>query len=178
MSSGKFVVRLDPHDHALLKEEALSKNVSLNQLCRQKLALKPSASFEEQAVSVIRTEFPESVGVLIYGSYARSQFGFGSDIDVMVLIEDQPSREFYVRWDRHVASRVDHRISPAFSRLDTNADPTGLWFELALDARVLWQKNLNVSRHLAELRHRIASGQYRRSFIHGQPYWQKVKVEK
>lgn len=45
------------------------------------------------------------------------------------------------------------------------------WAEAAVDALVMFERDLEVSRWLAGVRRRIVAGQLVRREAHGQPYW-------
>ena len=48
------------------------------------------------------------------------------------------------------------------------------WAEIATDGFVVFERDRQVLRLLAQIRSRIASGGLVRRFVHGQPYWTEV----
>lgn len=149
------------------------RNLSLNELCVQKLTLDLDQAGTQSALRFIRNAFEAEglAAVALYGSQARGEASTDSDIDILLILSRPASRRDYLRWDEEVAPRIDPRISPAFVQWKPESRPSGLWLEIALDAKILWLKDPEIEYRLRELRNQIASGRFQRSYAHGQPYW-------
>jgi predicted nucleotidyltransferase len=115
-------------------------------------------------------------GVLLFGSVARGEQRESSDIDVMIVVgEDLPlTRSLYERWDRGLEGIASDRFSPHFVHLPGTLEEAGsIWFEAAVDAVVLFDKEGRISRFLIKLRRSMADGELQRRMVYGHPYWIK-----
>jgi predicted nucleotidyltransferase len=175
--SGKFVLRIDPGLHAALRAAAEASGSSLNEYCARKLASPgwggdPAASAViERAASLFGSGL---VGVLVFGSWARGEATEGSDVDVLVVVgaDVELSRALYRAWDTRPLTWDGRRVEAHVARLPARgARLTSLWAEAAVDGVVLYDRGLELSRRLAEVRDRIAAGELVRRRVHGQPYW-------
>jgi predicted nucleotidyltransferase len=177
LPSGRFVLRIEPGLHALLRDAAERSGVSLNEYCARKLALAAGSSSAPATEVVTRAAAmlgDELVGVVAFGSWAREELTRGSDVDVLVIVEPQVAitRELYRRWDAAPLRWGSHPVEPHFVRLPASvARLSGLWAEAAVDGVVLYDRDLSVSRRLVEVRNRIVAGEIVRRRVHGQPYW-------
>lgn len=177
LPSGRFVLRIDPRLHAALREAADAADLSLNEYCARKLA-SPGAAVEgaateavERAVEVVG---PDLVGVVAFGSWARDELTDRSDVDLLVILDPETplERELYWEWDASPLRWEGHRVEPHFVHLPRPcARISGLWAEAAVDGVVLFERDLQVSRRLVEIRRRIVAGELVRRRSHGQPYW-------
>jgi predicted nucleotidyltransferase len=181
VASGKFVLRLPTGVHEALRREASRRGLSLNGLCRQVLvehvqnASRPGQSDNESPlVEKIRDLIGEPlVGVVLFGSVARGDSREGSDVDLLVVLDEgQPvARELYSRWDDHFGA---DKHSPHFVLLPPNTAAVGsLWIEAAVDGVVYYDRAGKVSRFLGEIRRMIADGRLSRRLAYGLPYWVK-----
>lgn len=85
---------------------------------------------------------------------------------------DELSRGLYREWDASPLTWESRRLEAHFVHLpEAGGRLTSLWAEAAVDGVVLYDRGLEVSRRLVELRDRIASGEMIRHRVHGQPYW-------
>jgi len=77
------------------------------------------------------------------------------------------------RWDAGPALRWDgHEVTPHFVHLPSGSERiSGLWAEVALDGLVLFERELAVSRYLADVRRRILHGELSYRVAGGQSYW-------
>ncbi len=191
--SGKFVIRMPAALHYQLKEEARRSGKSLNQLCVAKLKAneQPFAGFGQamdQAVmisdsvtgEIVRRWHGDLVGLILFGSAARGDATDDSDIDLLLVVKPEVKieRGLYRLWDefsRECASASDcGRISPHFVSLPVSVrEAGGLWYEVALDGIVLWERDRRVSRFLASVREALGQGKILRRMLHGSPYWIK-----
>lgn len=181
--SGKFVLRLPPDLHEALQRQSAAKGVSLNELCKNKLAelLVPTApagsSYASLVASIRRLPF-DLEAIVLFGSTARGEAESSSDVDLLLVLPSHvaPTRSMYALWDdRFVgpfAPRENLKLTPHFVALPQSIESSGsLWFEVSLDGNLLWEKNNATSAWLAKLRAEIAAGRVHRRFSHGQPYW-------
>jgi hypothetical protein len=187
--SGKFVLRIPSPLHRKLKEEARSKGQSLNALCVHKLqnpASSALASTSAPAIGPAQEYLPEIVhhwrdelvGVVLFGSAARGEATEASDIDLLLVVNPKVSiaPSLYRRWEEWQAAncRSPNSVSPQFVRIPQNVfDAGGLWYEVAVDGHILWERDFLVSRFLSAIREEMARGRIRRGMVHGSPYWVK-----
>lgn len=175
--SGRFVLRIDPGLHATLREAAREAGVSLNDYCARKLAAPgadvtgPAADVVSRASTRLRAAL---LGVVAFGSWARDDLAEGSDVDVLVVVDANVEivRSLYRSWDEQPVTWDGRRVEVHFVHLpNPDGPPSGLWAEAAVDGVVLFERDFVVSRRLAAVRRRIASGAVSRKRVHGQPYW-------
>jgi hypothetical protein len=181
-SSGRFVLRIDPGLHGALREAARAAGVSLNEYCARKLAT-PTFGFEgleftieavQRAAAVVGGHL---IGLAAFGSWTREELHDESDIDLLVVVEDELrlSRDLYLAWDEAPIWWNGHRVEPHFVHLpDLERTTLGLWAEAAVDAIILFTRDLTLPSRLARVRNDIAAGRIVRRVVHGQPYWTEV----
>lgn len=174
--SGRFVLRVDPGLHALLADAARRAGISLNDYCVRKLTqpgepMRPAAEIVGRAAELFGATLG---GVVAFGSWARDELAGTSDLDVLVVVDADTAitRDLYRRWDAVPLGWNGHPVEAHFVHLPPRgARVSGLWAEAAVDGAVLFDRDLSVSRRLAEIRHRIVAGELVRHWAHGQPYW-------
>jgi len=176
-ASGRFVLRIDPGLHVLLRSEAAAQGLSLNEHCARILAA-PGAGGDAAAAAVIRAVRQRAgaalVGVVAYGSWSRGELADTSDIDLLVVLESSVpiTRSLYHAWDdpplhwglRGVDIHLVHLPEPA-------AEISSTWAEASTEGVVLFERGLDLSRGLIHIRQRIAAGELERHSVQGQPYW-------
>lgn len=176
-ASGRFVLRIEPELHAALRAAAGEAGLSLNDYCRRKLMMPgsqvsgPGTEVVSSAIAVVGGAL---LGVVAFGSWARGELTGRSDVDILVIVSAEVSirRALYRAWDANPLTWGGHPVEPHFVHLpDASGRISGLWAEVAVDGAVLFERGLEVSRHLAALRRRIVEGGLVRREIHGQPYW-------
>lgn len=176
-ASGRFLLRLDPELHEALRTSADAEGVSLNTYCARRLAAPPGIASGELAPAVARAtqQFGvDLVAVVAYGSWARGEAGPDSDLDLLIVLKPGVAitRSLYREWDEAPLTAYCLSVEPSMVGLPSPELPvTGLWAEVAVDGIVLFDPDLIVSRHLAAVRRRIASGEIIRRSGAGQPYW-------
>ncbi|HSF18974.1 MAG TPA: nucleotidyltransferase domain-containing protein [Vicinamibacteria bacterium] len=181
-ASGRFVLRIRPGVHAALREAAADAGISLNDYCAGRLVLPiGSPSAYAGAASVVEraaTLFGERLlGVAAFGSWARGELSEASDVDVLVVVENEVAltRTLYRTWDEtpiHWGSQI---VEPHFVHLPpSEATVSGLWCEVAVDGVVLFERGMRLSARLVRVRHDIVAGRIVRKLVHGQPYWAEV----
>ena len=180
-ASGRFVLRLDPGLHLQLREEARDKGLSLNEFCVRKLAQPgfPQEGPASAAVGRAKSLVGEAlVGVVLFGSWVRNEARSDSDVDLLLVLEEGTPvrRGLYRSWDGDPVTWKGHDLEPHFVHLpEVGSRLSGLWAEVAIDGRVLFEKELRVSRRLMGFRREVASGRISRREIHGQSYWAEAE---
>jgi len=152
---------------------------SLNEYCGRKLAAPVGelSAFEDAAAAVKRAAVVAGdalVGVVAFGSWARSELHDASDIDLLVVLDRsvELSRELYRRWDEEPVLGDGRPVEPHFVTLpEPSAPAVGLWAEAAVDGIVLFARDLELQAQLAAIRRDLIEGRVVRKRIHGQPYW-------
>jgi len=180
LPSGRFVLRIDPRLHAALRDRASEAGASLNEYCARVLAFPgdgiegPAAEVVSQAVALVGTPL---LGVAAFGSWARRELGQGSDVDLLIIVEEGfgIGRDLYRSWDESPVLWDGHPVEPHFVHLPSAGTRlSGMWAEVAVDGVVLFERGFVLSRRLVEFRQVIASGRLLRRRSHGQPYWVEV----
>lgn len=174
--SGRFVLRMDPGLHATLKRAARETDLSLNEYCVRKLATPgavqtgAAADAVERAAALLGAHL---VGVIAFGSWARGELVEGSDVDLLVVVDDEVevTRDLYREWDRAPIRWNGRRAEPHFARLAEPRLRAGVWAEVAVEGVILFERGLELSRRLVDLRRQIVAGRWIRRRAHGQPYW-------
>lgn len=176
-ASGKFVLRIDPVLHGVLRDDATAAGLSLNDWCGRTLAA-PGAGGVDAALGVVlslRSRLgSDLVGVVVYGSFARGALATGSDVDLLVVLRaDVPiTRSLYRDWEGALPAWNGREIDLHFVHLPTPTDQVpGSWAEAAVCGIMLYDRDLAVSRRLIGIRERIAAGALVRRMSQGQPYW-------
>ena len=180
-ASGRFVMRIPPSLHARARERARQQQMSLNEYCHRALEsytevsgakTKAASSSEELWVNhAKRVVCEQLLSVIVFGSTARGEARSTSDIDLLVVTETAVAiqRKLYESWDEIAASNF---VNPHFVHLPPTVDEAGsLWFEVAMDGIVLFEKGRRVSRFLSELRRAVAEGLIERKTAYGHGYW-------
>ncbi len=189
----KLLVRLPSRLRDDLKALAASRETTLNAVCRESLenalapppASSPAVSPAIAALGPILSSAlePDLDAVILFGSQARGQVRPGSDTDLLLCLArgTKLTRELYHRWDAIARSHpreISDRISPHFALLPSSPEQAGaLWFEVAIDGIVLWDRRLAVSRFLVHLRRHLLSDRAVRKSSYGIPYWVKANAK-
>ena len=177
--SGRFLLRLEAQIHVRLQTAARGLGISLNEYCTRRLIVPgPALLMDEGARAAVDrslTQFSESlVGVLVFGSYARTDAAATSDVDLLVVVDSSVplTRTLYREWDANPPVWISRTIDPHFVHLpaDVRAIP-GALCEAAIDGVVLFERDGVLTRLLAAVRGDIATGRLVRRSVHGQPYW-------
>jgi predicted nucleotidyltransferase len=174
--SGQFVLRIEPGLHAALRQAAAAAGLSLNEYCGRKLA-SPGTVAGPAARSVARAAEVAGdslVGIVAFGSWARGTAGIESDVDLLIVLDRQLqiTRQLYSAWDEEPLVWDGHPVEPHFVQMgDIDTRASGLWAEVAIDGVVLFERNLEISRRLVEVRRQIAAGRLVRHTVGGQGYW-------
>lgn len=189
-ASGKFVLRLPPRLHSILRERSIKKGVSLNRFCsdiletsQRKAASSPPPTADEMLIprslvlSCREAWKDELLGLALFGSAARGEMRGGSDVDLLIVLRPtaELSRQRYADWDKLSAPLLgEAEINPQFVRLHEEAlDAGGLWYEVAIDGKILYEWDFEITRFLGKIRDAMARGEISRKISHGHPYWVK-----
>jgi len=188
-----MILRIPSSLHQRLKEEARSADLSLNKHCITLLGQRTRdtsaegvatsltlaagrsrrmAPLHDLSARVLETWKGDLEGLVLFGSFARGRQTANSDIDLLVVLNRSVTldRDVYSRWQLH---RIDGReVAPLIVRIPGIGERIGgLWFEVALDGIVLYDRDLHLSRFLSHVRDLVAGGRVRRMVTHGHPYW-------
>ncbi len=166
----------------MLRRAAAESRLSLNDYCARKLAapLGNLAAVADASRTVSRSAelFGDHlIGVAAFGSWVRREAVEGSDIDVLVVVDQDVAitRGLYRMWDEEPIRWEGRPTEPHFVQLPPPGTiAAGLWAEVALDALVLFERGLALSAHLARVRRDIVAGRIVRRTVHGQPYWMEA----
>jgi hypothetical protein len=177
--SGRFLLRIGPGLHAALRGAASAAGQSLNEYCSRKLAAPVGelSAFEGAAAAVARAASVAGdslIGVVGFGSWARSELHDASDIDLLIVVERsvELSRGLYRRWDEEPVIWNRRPLEPHFVTMPESSVPAvGLWAEAAVDGIVLFARGLDLQARLAAIRRDLIEGRVVRKTAHGQPYW-------
>ena len=188
-----LILRIPPSLHRQLKGEAHAADLSLNKHCRALLSRRAGGDaasgsavsvtlgaggsrravpLQDLSARVLETWGSDIEGLALFGSFARGRETADSDIDLLVVLGSSVTldRDVYSRW--HLGKFEGREVAPLFVQIPGKGERIGgLWFEVALDGIVLFDRDLYLSRFLSRVRDLIASGQVRRMVTHGHPYW-------
>lgn len=182
------MLRTDPALHRRLKAAAERQGLSLNEFCGRALAAslspRPASSSGEDALqAALRDEYGENlVGVALFGSAARGELTAGSDLDLLIAIQERPERALYRRWDESPAIQgalrsFDREVTPQFVQLPEGLEDAGsLWLECAVEGRLLWDPGHRMHAVFCRLRRAMLEGRFERATSHGHPYWIRKKA--
>jgi predicted nucleotidyltransferase len=177
-ASGRFVLRAGSGLHGALRAAAREQGLSLNEYCVRRLAAPGPAIALPAAEAAVRWATGalgrNVVGVVLFGSWARDEATAGSDVDLLVVLDEQAplTRQLYRLPGASDLVWGERPLEPQFAHLPPVGEIAGgLWAEVALDGLVLFERELRLSRRLARIRRDIAEGRLVRRTAHGQPYW-------
>lgn len=180
-ATGKFVIRMPPSLHATLRRESARRGMSLNKLCVDSIrssierrgGVPASPTGSDAWLAKARRLWGEDLrGVVLFGSVARGEEREGSDVDLLVVIEDRlpVTRSLYTQWDAE--GEADAVLNPHLVHLPADERAAGsLWLEVALDGIVLYDADGALARFLSRLRRAIASGAFESRVANGHRYW-------
>jgi hypothetical protein len=122
-------------------------------------------------------------GIVLFGSKARGDAWDSSDTDLLLCLARgaELNRTLYSRWDEIVdrsGGEIPESVSPHFAILPESAELAGsLWFEVATDGIVLWDRRMAVSKFLGAVRRYLLEGHVARKTTYGVPYWVRTDAE-
>ncbi len=177
--SGRFVLRVGPEFHARLRDAAREAGLSLNAYCVERLSapsigLAPREAPTGPVTRALDRFGRDVIGVAAFGSWARGDDVAGSDLDLLVVLEDRVplTRSLLRTWDESPVEWDGKRVEPQLAHLPPpGRTVAGLWGEVAIDGIVLHDPSLRLSVRLARVRRDVAEGRIVRRTAHGQPYW-------
>lgn len=192
-SLATLILRIPSALHRQLKHDARWAETSLNKHCLRLLSGGTTGSLERgsgltpsfTADISLRTDALQDLsarvadmlgeeidGLVLFGSLARGQESASSDVDLLIILNKSVAldRDVYSRW--RFGKFSGREIAPLFVQIPADGERIGgLWFEVALDGIVLFDRGLHVTRFLSRVRNLIASGRVRMKITHGHPYW-------
>lgn len=180
--SGRFLLRIDPGLHALLKASARDLGLSLNDYCARKLTLPvDAAALADDGPAVVRRAVGLYgsclAGVVVFGSWARGEAADSSDVDLLVVLDRRLplTRSLYAAWDAESATWDGRTVEVHLAHLPERGEaPSSIWAEVALDGLVVYERGRALSARLGDVRREIAAGRFVRRVAQGQPYWTRV----
>lgn len=164
-----------PSLHATLGEAARTAGLSLNEYCIRRLAT--AGPCHDDAVELISRAVTAAreglVAIVLHGSWARGDATAESDVDVLIVVDSSVrlSRALYRVWDAEPVSWDGRPVDAHFVPTPDDDALSGLWAEVAINGRVLFDRDGRVPAHLVRVRRAIAEGRIIRRVVHGQPYW-------
>lgn len=178
--SGRFLLRIEPALHRQLRAAAQGAGLSLNEYCARRLA-QPTGSVSSETSTVVARAggvYGEAlIGVAAFGSWARGRAGVGSDVDLLMVVEERVriDRRAYTVWDAEPVTLDGRPVDVHVVHLPPEgAGASGLWAEVALEGLILFERDYRLSRRLVPIRRAIAEGRLVRRRVHGQTYWVEV----
>jgi predicted nucleotidyltransferase len=188
-----LLLRIPSALHQRLKQQARSADLSLNKHCLALLSGKAmhnsqaassgsltlasgagcrAALLQDLSARVLETWVDDIEGLVLFGSFARRRETSRSDIDLLIVLRGSVDfdRDIYERWQiREFGGR---EVAPLFVHIPGEGERIGgLWFEVAIEGIVLFDRELQLSRFLSQVRNVIADGRVKRMVTHGHPYW-------
>lgn len=172
-------LRLEPALIGNLKKLSEKDGLSLNAYCSS--ALERSISRDIGIVSsrydsVVRDAkdfFGDHLrAVILFGSKARGDSTSESDTDFLFVVDNEVriQRATYTNFEN--SKTLADEVSIHIVNLPLSYEAlSGLWCEIALEGIMLFDKNLNVSGFLLEIRRMILEGVYLARYSHGHRYW-------
>jgi len=174
----RVLLRMPVELHASLAKKAAAAGLSFNEFCVRRLASSSLEDWNPARTLVVRRAqavFGDRlVGVIAIGSWSRGEAASDSDIDVLMVIDQSVplTRELYRVWDEAPVELDGREVDPHFLHLPPAGEPAGpAWCEAAVDGRLWFDRDGDVSARLIATRRAIADGRLVRAFAHGQPYW-------
>lgn len=192
-SRATLILRIASSLHQRLKEEARAADLSLNKHCcallgrrtaESSAAASPvsltlaagssrrAAMLQDLRAKVLGAWGDSIEALALFGSFARGRETASSDVDLLVVLSRSVTldRDVYSRWG--LRKFEGRELAPLFVQIPGEGERIGgLWFEVALDGIVLFDRDLHLSRFLSHVRDLIAGGRVRRMVTHGHPYW-------
>ncbi len=174
-NQSKILLRLPKALHDEVKARARSAQLSVNSLLERYIAQGVQGAVEHNLVSEIidlaRGDLSDDfIGLLLFGSQARGDAHDTSDTDLLLVVSDtvKIDRSLYRRWDAQVPESISIQIAhlPTLPR-----DAGSLWFECAMDARILHDPSGRIANFLEQAKQYITSGNVVRRTTHGQGFW-------
>ncbi|MBI1862079.1 MAG: nucleotidyltransferase domain-containing protein [Deltaproteobacteria bacterium] len=120
-------------------------------------------------------------GLALFGSSARGEATEGSDVDLLIVLASSGAidRSLYDWWHAHTEAlhkKGTPSLSPHFVALPAKPSTVGsLWYEVAREGVICWDRNFRVTSVLRELREAMERGEVIRKVTYGHPYWVKIQ---
>jgi predicted nucleotidyltransferase len=180
---------MSPDLHRALKRRSTERGITLNQACVDILERAVRAPVSAELPDTLQPAGPlverlhqqwgaALLGLVLFGSAARGEMTAASDVDLLVVLapDTDISRDLYRRWNEAIVPDLPPglrgRLAPHFVTLPPGPTEAGsLWYEVAVDGRILLDREGRVEHFLRALRRELARGTVSRRFAHGHPYW-------
>jgi predicted nucleotidyltransferase len=184
--SESFLLRMPQGKLVVLKNIAGKMNCSLNKVINSAVEqFLNSSSLEGTRSEIISAILDSSFGkevqaIVLFGSVAKNTARANSDLDLLIVLSEKTEikRSLYTLWDDEVAPKITLEMTqgkeatPHFVNLKSNLeDIHGLWLEVAISGRILWEKDTKTESLLHKIRLAISENKFSRKLSHGQPYW-------
>ena len=167
------------------RQEQRSLNAYLNDLLAAHL-YDSSPSWKQALIRMSKELFPQQLlGLLVYGSTLRNEhFNQASDIDIAIVLDKTVplKRTLYRKLDQATEKvGLPHKFSLVLiqeARLD-KIHQQSLWIELALNSKILYEKQHALSELLFKLREKLFFQKHtlKSNLSHGQRYWANTHEE-
>lgn len=181
--SGRSVVRIPPGLHERVRRHAYERGISLNTCCRyaleeylaQERPVGSAITGPEESWVRIATEVlgGDLACMVLFASSARGESMTHSDIDLLIVTETsaQLCRALYLAWDSACSEAA---VSPHFVHLPEKVFEAGsLWYEIAIDGLILFEKERRITGFLRTVRKAIADHLIERRNAYGHGCWIK-----
>lgn len=151
--------------------------MSLNTYCVEALASSSAVGLGEHLRRCVDAFGMAVDGVVLFGSVARGEAMDTSDADVLIVLRpgSRIVRGLYSRWDAIDGGKAEIEgfpVNPLFAVRPMEGEDVGsLWYEVARDGVVLWERGTVVRRTLVRLRQQILDGVVERRGEGSQAYW-------
>lgn len=180
--SGKFILRTSESWHRKLSAAAAKNHLSFNRFCQLLMEKGFEAYHQNEGqkrlqfiLEKIKKTFDNRVlGVVLFGSVAKGEENDESDIDLLIVLNQQVKleRSLYRLWDDDVDDQKTPELSPHFVHAPREGvRPGSLWLEVAMKNQILWQKGKSIDRVLDEVTDWIARDDVQLKSYQGQPSW-------
>lgn len=166
-----------------MAKRAKANRCSLNTLCLDLLTAGLAGTTREptwnahvrKLIDPLHAHFGEDLlGLLVFGSQVSGEATEQSDLDLLIVLADRLPlhRGLYRWWDQQIHWTGPMEANPHFVHLPPTPREAGsLWFEVALQHEIVYQRGRRVEQTVAQLLGLMGTRQVRREWSHGAPYW-------
>ena len=176
----RFLLRLDASLYHQLLQLPKTQGLSVNTLCSTLIdqglrEIAPKPKWIEAVAAAYESENLQAI--VLFGSRSRGDATPSSDLDLLLVFPTgtRITRSLYRKQEELeslFAPGIELSFHCAALPQDRN-ELSGLWFEVALDGKILWKKTDSITLWLDRVKEALCSGKYVRKLSSGQPYWMK-----